>query len=151
MNNLAIALKREGHLAEAQALQQQTLDINRRVLGPEHPRTLVFMNNLAETWAQMGKYAEAEKLVEQARDIQLRVLPPDDPTTAVSTYNLAGIAAREGHRDFAFSMAREAIDHGLPPLAAMSIAQDPDLTGLHGDPRFDALVALAKQRAASNH
>jgi non-specific serine/threonine protein kinase/serine/threonine-protein kinase len=151
MNNLAITLKREGHLADAEALQEQTLDINRRVLGPEHPKTLLMMNNLGETWAEMGKYQDAEKLIEEARAIQLRVLPPDAPTTAISTYNLAGIAAREGRRDFALDTVREAVDHGLPPLVDISIDQDPDLNSLHGDPRFDALVAHAKERAAAAH
>ncbi len=40
---------------------------------------------------------------------------PEDVKTAVSTYNLACVVAREGKRDEALSLLREAIDHGIPP------------------------------------
>ncbi len=149
MNNLAMSLKREGHYAEAEVLMRQTLDIERRVLGPEHPLTLMFMSNLAEILVKLGKYAEGEELLRQTLNIQRRVLPPDDPRTAISIYNLGGIEAQQGRRDEAFPLLNEAIDHGFPPLADLSVEQDPDLQELHGDPRFDALVAHAKARAAA--
>ena len=44
---------------------------------------------------------------------------------------------------------REAIDHGLAPNACLDMEKDPDLISLHGDPRFEALVAHAKERAAA--
>ena len=69
--------------------------------------------------------------------------------TAVSTYNLACVAAHEGKRDEAFSLLREAIDHGLPPSLGLGIENDSDLQSLHGDPRFDAVVAHAKERAGA--
>ena len=47
MNNLAMDLMEEGHYAEAEKLDRETLDIQRRVLGPEHPRHADSMNNLA--------------------------------------------------------------------------------------------------------
>jgi hypothetical protein len=50
--------------------------------------------------------------------------------------------------DQALSLLREAVDHGLPPYADLFMAKDLDLTSLHGDPRFDAVVAHAKERAA---
>ena len=37
----------QGKYAQAEALYSQTLEIQRRVLGPEHPDTLMSMNNLA--------------------------------------------------------------------------------------------------------
>jgi len=69
--------------------------------------------------------------------------------TAVSTYNLACVAAHEGKRDEAFSLLREVIDHGLPPSLDLGIESDSDLQSLHGDPRFDDVVAHAKERAAA--
>jgi pentatricopeptide repeat protein len=56
---------------------------------------------------------------------------------------------RKGNRDEAFSLLREAVDHGLPPNADLGIEKDPDLKSLHGDPRFAALVAHAQERAAA--
>ena len=40
MNNLADVYDEEGKYAQAEALYSQTLEIQRRVLGPEHPDTL---------------------------------------------------------------------------------------------------------------
>ena len=42
MENLAGDLQSEGQYAEAEKLVRETLDIRRRVLGPEHPDTLLF-------------------------------------------------------------------------------------------------------------
>jgi hypothetical protein len=85
----------------------------------------------------------------KARDILRQVLGPENPEAALSTDNLACILALEGKRDEALSLLREAVDHGLPPYADLYIGEDPDLQSLHGDPRFNALVAHAKERAAA--
>jgi eukaryotic-like serine/threonine-protein kinase len=149
MNNLANVLNSEGRYAEMEKLDREMLDIRRRVLGPEHPDTLHSMNNLASAVMDEGRYAEAEKLFLETRDIQRRVLGPEHPDTAISTYNLGCIAAYRGRRDQAFSLLREAVDHGLPPPGALGMDKDGDLKSLHGDPRFAALVAHAKERAAA--
>ena len=47
MNNLAETLREQGDLAGRGKLNEETLAINRRVLGPEHPDTLTSMNSLA--------------------------------------------------------------------------------------------------------
>jgi hypothetical protein len=44
---------------------------------------------------------------------------------------------------------RESLDHGLPSWESKDMASEPDLESLHGDPRFDALVAHAKEGAAA--
>ncbi len=149
MMNLAALLSREGHYAEAEKLDRQTLDLQRRVLGPEHPETLMSMSNLADTLQHEGHYAEAEKLDRQTLDLRRRVLGPDNPSTASTIYNLGCIAARRGNRTEALSFLRQAIDHGLSPTNDMYMQKDPDLKSLQGDPRFAALVAYAKERAAA--
>lgn len=145
MSNLVAILGYEGLYAESEKVVRQTLDIQRRVLGPEHPDTLMAMNNLAVTLGYEGRYVEAEKLMKQTLDIQRRILGPHHPLTVRSIYDLGGLAARQGKRDEALSLLREAVDHGLPH--DLSIDKDPDLKSLHGDPRFAALVAHAKERA----
>jgi len=149
MNNLARDLWNEGRYAEAEKLFRETLDIRRRVLGPEHPLTLMSMNNLADVLDHEGHYDEAEKLQHETLDIQRRVLGPENPDTALSLYNLGGFAAHKGNRTEALSLLRQALDHGLAPNIAIYMETDPDLKSLHGDPRFDALVAHAKERAAA--
>jgi hypothetical protein len=44
---------------------------------------------------------------------------------------------------------RQALDHGLFPTGALGMEKDLGLKSLHGDPRFVALVAYAKERAAA--
>jgi len=149
MGNLGIALRHEGRYAEAEKLQRETLDIERRNLGPEHPVTLRTMHNLALVLANEGHYAEAEKLHREILDVRRRLLGPEHPDTAASTYNVGCILARKGEVDEALSLLREAVDHGLHSGTDLAIEKDPDLQSLHGDPRFAALVAHAKERAAA--
>jgi serine/threonine protein kinase len=150
MINLASVLGRLGRYGEAEKLDRETLDMERRTLGLEHPDTLMSMSNLANVLSQEGRYAEAERLLRETRDIQLRVLGPDDPDTASSTYNIGCLLARQGSRDAALLLLQEAVDHGLSPRADLAIESDSDLQSLHGDPRFAALVADAKERAAAS-
>jgi len=149
MTNLAIVLSREGRNAEAEKLEREELDISRRVLGPEHKGTLTSMDNLAVVLSREGRNAEAEKLEREALDISRRVLGAEHPQTAASIYNLGVIAANKGNRTEALSLLHQALDHGLLLIRALGMENDPDLKSLHGDPRFDALVVYAKQRAAA--
>jgi non-specific serine/threonine protein kinase/serine/threonine-protein kinase len=146
---LALILNEEGRYAEAEKLDAGTLDIQRRVLGPEHRGTLESMRNMADDFAGEGRYAEAEKLQRETMDMDRLVLGPEHPLTALATYNIGCILARKGNRDDAFPFLRQAVDHGLNPGYAVGIGKDPNLQSLDGDPRFDALVAHAKELAAA--
>jgi tetratricopeptide (TPR) repeat protein len=134
---------------EAEKLEREELDISRRVLGPEHKGTLTSMDNLAIVLSREGRNAEAEKLEREALDISRRVLGAEHPQTAASIYNLGVIAANSGNRTEALSLLRQALDHGFLPTGALGMEEDPGLKSLQGDPRFDALVVYAKQRAAA--
>jgi hypothetical protein len=46
-NNLACALDDQGKFTEAEAMYREVLAVERRVLGPDHPNTLVTAGNLA--------------------------------------------------------------------------------------------------------
>jgi serine/threonine protein kinase/tetratricopeptide (TPR) repeat protein len=138
----------EGRYAEAEKLERETLEITRRVLGPEHPKTLMSMIDLAYVLKRLGRTAEQEDLSRQALDIQRRVLGPEDPSRGLLAYNVACIAARGGRRDEALSLLSESVDHGMPPFVAAAMPKDNDLVSLHGDPRFEAIVSRAKERAA---
>jgi len=149
MSNLANILTSEGHYAEGEKLQRETLEARRRVLGPVHRDTLESMNNLGNTLTSEGHYADAEKLHRETLEVRRRLLGPEHPETASSTYNLACVEARRGNRDGALELLRQAVDHGLDPAMDIAIDNDLDLKSLHSDPRFDALVAHARERAAA--
>jgi hypothetical protein len=89
------------------------------------------------------------RLIQGSSDVERRRLGPDNPDTALSAYNLGCAAAHQGHRDEALSLLAQAVDHGLAPFGDLAIESDTDLTSLHGDPRFAALVAHAKEKAAA--
>jgi hypothetical protein len=58
-------------------------------------------------------------------------------------------AALRGQRDEAFSLLREAIDHGLSVREIQQIGANPSLEPLHGDPRFAPLLQHAQERVAA--
>jgi serine/threonine protein kinase len=147
--SLGQVLMDEGHYAEAEQLYRETLEVQMRVLGPEHPLTLASVMDLGNVLTEEGRYTEAEKLYREALNVQRRVLGPEHPDTALSIYNLACVAAHRGQRAESLSLLREAVDHGLEAYVDLGIDKDPDLKSLHEDPRFTALVAHAKERAAS--
>jgi eukaryotic-like serine/threonine-protein kinase len=147
MNNLSLVYMREGKYSQAEALEIQTLEIRKRVLGPEHPYTLQSMTNLANVYLYEGKFPQAEALYTQALEIQKRVVGPEHPDTAATLYDVGCVAARRGQKDRAIALLGQSVDHGLDPRGDLGIEKDTDLTSLHGDPRFAALVAHAKQVA----
>jgi Tfp pilus assembly protein PilF len=149
MDGLATTLATEHQHADAEKLLRETLSIRQHVLGPKHRDTLMSMNNLANMLFLEGPYGEAETLQRDTLNLQRQVLGPDHPDTAMSTYNLGGIALHKGKRNEALSLLREAIDHGLAPNIALYMEKDSDLESLHNDPRFAALIAHAKERAAA--
>lgn len=142
-------LQEENLNPEAERLHREALEISRRVLGPEHPDTLITMNDLTQDLINMKRYGEAEAVARQALEIQRRTLGPQDPNRALTAYNVACIAAHRGERDAAIVLLREALDHNLPPFADLFMGKDLDLQSLHGDPRFEALVARANELAAA--
>jgi hypothetical protein len=65
MNNLAATLHAQGYLAGARKLQEQVIEILRRVLGPEHPDASISAWNLFCTLAQLGDRAAASALLKR--------------------------------------------------------------------------------------
>ena len=65
-NNLAVAHREAGQLAEAIPLFESTLADYERVLGDTYPSTLLSRNNLAVAYQDAGRLAEAEALHRRA-------------------------------------------------------------------------------------
>jgi hypothetical protein len=67
----------------------QVLEARRRVLGEEHPDTLVALGNLATTLWALGDLAGARELQEKAVGGFKGVLGEEHPSTLAALRNLA--------------------------------------------------------------
>ena len=79
-----------GLYPEARKQLERAMELRRRLLGAENPKTLQTMSRLGRTAELQGKYAEAETLLGRALEIERRVLGPAHPDTLTSMNNLAG-------------------------------------------------------------
>ena len=73
-NNLALLLKDQGKLDEAEPLFREALEVCRRTLGDSHPSTLASINNLGMLFKAQGKLIEAEPLLREALEWRRRTL-----------------------------------------------------------------------------
>ena len=70
--------------------------MQKRVLGAEHPHTLMSANTLAGSLLGQGKYAEAERIHCEVLGVQKRVLGAEHPDTLTAANNLAMSLAHQG-------------------------------------------------------
>jgi tetratricopeptide (TPR) repeat protein len=109
MNNLALVYCYEGKYAQSEALDSKALRIKRRVLGAEHPETLISMNMLAVVYSYERKYAQAEVLYSQTMEIERRALGPEHPKTLGTLSDFASMYQRRGKYGLAETHAAQAL------------------------------------------
>jgi tetratricopeptide (TPR) repeat protein len=80
-DELAQTLDKEGHYEEAEKLARETLETQRRVLGPEHPDTASTAYDLACVLAHGGRNDEAISVLREAINHGL----PADTDLAMAT------------------------------------------------------------------
>jgi eukaryotic-like serine/threonine-protein kinase len=85
-----------GLYPEARKHLERALELQRRVLGEEDPKTLGTKNLLGWTAKLQGNFPEAEALLTQALAARRRVLGPEHPDTLTSMNNLAVLYVEEG-------------------------------------------------------
>jgi tetratricopeptide (TPR) repeat protein len=85
--------------ADAEPLLRQALAACVRMLGSNHPITLMTVNRLAVLLEKRGAYTAAQPLYERALAIREQVWGPEHPNTLTSLNNLAGL--REIKSDYA--------------------------------------------------
>jgi tetratricopeptide (TPR) repeat protein len=87
-----------------------------------------------------GRYAESEKMFDDVIDIAGRTNQP--ATVDEAWYNRATAEAARGRRDEAFADLDRAVKNGL--VSPGYVEADTELRPLHGDPRFETVVAKAR-------
>jgi tetratricopeptide (TPR) repeat protein len=85
-----------GLYPEARTQLERALDLHRRLLKAENPKTLKTMSRLGKTARLQGKDAEAEALLGKTVEVQRRVLPRDHPDTLYSMSNLGVVYFSQG-------------------------------------------------------
>jgi tetratricopeptide (TPR) repeat protein len=89
MNNLANSYSAAGRTQEAFKLREETLQLRKAKLGPDHPDTLMSMSNLAVSYSELGRLDEALKLFEETLALRKAKLGPNHPAMIGSIYNFA--------------------------------------------------------------
>ena len=100
----------EGRYPEAEKLYRECFDVQRRVLGPDHPDTLWSMTYQANSMEAQGNYSDAEKLQRATIDIKRQVLGPEHLGTLDSISSLARTLTKAGRYDEAEKLQRQTLD-----------------------------------------
>jgi hypothetical protein len=122
-----------GAYASARTLFDRELDFRGRVLGLDHPDTLISMSNLAETLRAQGDLAGASELQKETLDISRRVLGPEHPNTLISMSNLAETLRAQGDLAWASELEKETLDISrqvLGPEHANTLSSMSSLAGI---------------------
>ncbi len=110
LNLVGICHERASRERQAIVVFEQVLELRRRSLGDDHPRTAMIYNNLASVAHSLGDYATAEREHRRALAIRERVLGPEHRDVAQSHNNLANTLAKKGEPADALVHARAARD-----------------------------------------
>jgi tetratricopeptide (TPR) repeat protein len=110
LNHTAYYLAERGRYEVAEPLYRWGLHLQERLLGNEHPDTLLSVNNLAALLRAKGDSEAAEPLYRRAPDGCERVLGEDHLQTLISINSLAMLLDEKGDLAGAEQLYRRALD-----------------------------------------
>jgi tetratricopeptide (TPR) repeat protein/CHAT domain-containing protein len=152
MNNLAVLMRAQGKLAEAESLYKEALAIHQQLFKGHHPDVAASLNNLAGLYQARGRLAEAEPLYKEALAMRQQLYKEDHPAIATSLNNLASLYEAQGQIAKAQLLYKDALamrkrlfpgDH---PHVATSLN---NLAGLYVSAgKFSEAAALYKEALA---
>lgn len=109
LDDLAQVYAREQQWAVAKQTYQRALEIDRHVLGDDHPRVAMHLHNLAVVAQNMGDLKQAEALYRDAIRRKEHVYGVGDPQTAAAKGNYGLLLQREGRLAEAEPLLRSAL------------------------------------------
>jgi eukaryotic-like serine/threonine-protein kinase len=109
-HNRGGVLYRLDRLDEALASYQRAYDVQRELLGPEHPLVAQTLNHMGNVLIQQGRYEEARAKCEQALDIRRETLGARHPRVAAPLNNLAEIYGRQLQPEQSLAHAERALE-----------------------------------------
>jgi uncharacterized C2H2 Zn-finger protein len=90
-------------------MEEEVLEKRKRILGEDHPDTILALANLAFTLRGLGNYDKALSMEEEVLEKRKRILGEDHPDTILALANLASTVAGLGKADEAFLMKKEVL------------------------------------------
>jgi hypothetical protein len=98
-----------GRVDEAISLLHDVLADLKRVLGPDHPRTLLTRHDIAYWTREAGRVDEAISLLHDVLADLERVLGPDHPRTLLTRHDIAHWTGEAGRVDEAISLYHDVL------------------------------------------
>ncbi len=139
-NSLAADLRALGEYRRARELDEDTLTRRKRLLGEDHPNTLVSANNLALDHSSLGEPQRARELNEDTLAHRRRILGDDHHHTLSSASNLAIDLRTLGEHERARELDEDTLarrrrvlgeDHPTTFISASNLAVDLTNLGEH--------------------
>ena len=134
LNNLAVSLKRQGHLEASAPIYRSVLETRRALLGDKHPQTLISMNNLGAQLYAQGNINEASLLMYEAYEKRKAALGADHLSTLVSASNLGNLFKQQGDFLRATGLLESALEgrrKQLGPINEQTLRAMNNLASLH--------------------
>ena len=101
---------REREFDQAEPLFRESVALNRRLFGTEHPEVAITLNNLALVLRDKGNYAAANELFAEVHDMDRKFLGAAHPTLPLVLENWADSLRRAGDAAGAETKLRQAMD-----------------------------------------
>jgi tetratricopeptide (TPR) repeat protein len=129
-------------LKPAQALEvlPDLLEAQEKVLGPEHPDTLLTRHELATAHIKLGEFELGRQLFEELLPVRTRVLGPNHERVLQSRSRLAQTLTRLSRFDEAFQIHRDVVAAAITEFGALDLrtvqlqAAYAETLGQAGDP-----------------
>jgi eukaryotic-like serine/threonine-protein kinase len=109
LSDLATAHMSDQNWSLAKQAYEQALEIDRRVLGDDHPKVAFRLQNLAIVAQNMGDHRQAEVLYRDALQREERTYGDRHPETAITKGNFGLLLQREGRLAEAEPLLRDAV------------------------------------------
>jgi serine/threonine protein kinase/tetratricopeptide (TPR) repeat protein len=107
---LAELYRRIGLNEAAVPLQESALTTRRRVLGEEHPDTVLAISNMSVLLRELGRLDDAEPYHREALEKSRRILGDDHPETIIAISNMGSLLRAKGALAEAEPFYREALE-----------------------------------------
>jgi tetratricopeptide (TPR) repeat protein len=103
-------LMKAGKYSNMVAYAKEALEMYIRLLGNEHPNTLVAMNNLSLCYRDVGRLQEAVTLSEEVYELRKRILGDEHPHTLSSMNNLSACYSDVGRNREALVLTEKVME-----------------------------------------